>query len=254
MKSWVTERGFYSIEFVVLDSEIRGLLIFASFFSKDPAQPSQPGPSCDESQTNLKVMVGVKARNGNHGRSCGPAEAGVEATGIRDDSERAPPGGSAEAGAAATLLRDYSERTPPGGSSESGAAATGRREDGEHASPGGSAEAGAAASRVRNDGDRTPLDGSAKAGAPKATATKLLDNDRRGPTSGSAEAGAAATRVLDDGERAPPGGSAKAGAGRLDDRESSAISKELVAKRQCDANLYSGEQGGQLGVGVETSR
>ena len=235
MKSWVTERGFYSIEFVVLDSEIRGLLIFASFFSKDPAQPSQPGPSCDESQTNLKVMVGVKARNGNHGRSCGPAEAGVEATGIRDDSERAPPGGSAEAGAAATRVRDYSERTPPGGSSESGAAATGRREDGEHASPGGSAEAGAAASRVRNDCERTPLDGSAKAGP-------------------------AATNVLDDGERAPPGGSAEAGAGRLNDGESSAISRELVAKRRCEANRYSEEQGGRRestpswASGVETRR
>ena len=113
----------------------------------------------------------------------------------------------------------------------------------------------------------------------KAAATKLLDNDKRGPTSGSADAGAAATRVLDDGARAPPGGSAKAGAaatkvldygerappggsaasakagaGRLDDGESSAISRELVAKRQCDANLYTGEQGGQLGVGVETRR
>ena len=86
----------------------------------------------------------------------------------------------------------------------------------------------------------------------KAAATKLLDNDKRGPTSGSADAGAAATKVLDYGERAPPGGSAasaKAGAGRLDDGESSAISRELVAKRRCEANRYSGEQRGQLGVG-----
>ena len=104
----------------------------------------------------------------------------------------------------------------------------------------------AAATKLLDNDKRGPTSGSADAGA---AATRVLDDGARAPPGGSAKAGAAATKVLDYGERAPPGGSAKAGAGRLDDGESSAISRELVAKRRCEANRYSGEQRGQLGVG-----
>ena len=43
------------------------------FFSNGLANQSQAGPSYGEPPTKLKVMVGVKASNGNHGRSCGPS-------------------------------------------------------------------------------------------------------------------------------------------------------------------------------------
>ena len=67
------------------------------FFSNGPANNRRAGPSCDEPPTNLKVMVGVKARNKNHSQGGGPgsAEARAAATVGRDDGERAPPGGSA---------------------------------------------------------------------------------------------------------------------------------------------------------------
>ena len=42
----------------------------APFCSSGPAHQNQAGPSC-ESPTNLKVIMGVKASNGNHGRSGG---------------------------------------------------------------------------------------------------------------------------------------------------------------------------------------
>ena len=92
------------------------------FFLNGLAKQSQASPSCDEPPTNLKVMVGVKASNGNHGQSGGPGR------GLwRDDGERAPPGGSAEAGAAATGKLDNGERAPPGGSAEARAAAINER-------------------------------------------------------------------------------------------------------------------------------
>ena len=54
-----------------LSLELRGRNIFPSFFLNDPANQSHVGPSCDEPLTNLKVTVGFKASNGNHGRCCG---------------------------------------------------------------------------------------------------------------------------------------------------------------------------------------
>ena len=73
-----------------------------------------------------------------------PADTGASAQAdswLREDGERAPPGGSArsaEAGAAATEGLDDCERAPPGGSAEAGAAATGGLDDGERAASGGS--------------------------------------------------------------------------------------------------------------------
>ena len=76
-----------------------------------------------------------------------PADTGASAQAdswLREDGERAPPGGSAEAGAASTEGLDDCERAPPGGSAEAGAAATEELDDGERAASGGSAQAGAA--------------------------------------------------------------------------------------------------------------
>ena len=62
-----------------------------------------------------------------------PADTGASAQAdswLREDGERAPPGGSAEAGAASTEGLDDCERAPPGGSAEAGAAGTGGLNDG----------------------------------------------------------------------------------------------------------------------------
>ena len=42
---------------------------------------SQAGTSCDEPPTNLKVIVGVKVSNGNHGRSVGPSRGKADSDG-----------------------------------------------------------------------------------------------------------------------------------------------------------------------------
>ena len=52
-----------------------GRIYLPPFFSNGPAKQRRAGPSCDKPPTNLKVMVGVKASHGNHGRAAGPAEA-----------------------------------------------------------------------------------------------------------------------------------------------------------------------------------
>ena len=51
-----------------------GAIYLPPFFSNSQANKRQACPSCDEPPTNLKVMVGVKARNKNHSQGGGPCQ------------------------------------------------------------------------------------------------------------------------------------------------------------------------------------